>query len=721
MNWIYSLIVLQCTILLLHARPETSSLSPVATVGMESSQPAIQTSQSVTSSVEIAETPASKMHLTTNVAAPSTKRLLVTSQVKKVEPIIKKVTKAPELVTFSTVSVDADSKTTRYHHVDNHTNDTLHANQLTVHNAGNYNNYTNSIALLNNTSLVRTPINGSSRQYLGNVYTYNPYYSQALTTPKSVETILSSQPSYFVVNNNEIGAISTIETGGNIYNVEHALGPHVINAETYQVPRPLTVNIPYHQFPTASPPLLHNAANITKLYSIIGSSTPDPYTNYHALQTPQVKRKVVKISVTTHRTINKSTGNQQKQKNPNKYNKYPNHNDNKFSEIAHFTDSKGNLNKISIFYNESNHYFTIDDNKKPNKSKDKHKHPTDVDKLAVNKNETKNHTSSKNECVITPNAQGESVCNSNDLKIIIKFDGGNQTEKSVTTPKPKKRKTTTRAPTTTTPAPTTISYEEYEDFSYENSETTEQYDEIGGFLEPIQNLFGLNQLSRDRNRRRRRRRKRPTKDKDKDKDKKRRGNKDKDEVINKFQTIILQSPPPPTTTTAPEPSHKNYISKWTLYKLLAMIPIFGVVKPLLFGLWTIVLSPLLVIAIGGLALGVILYPFLAISRKQIYYASTQRSPRIVVHKHPTPRYKYNRLRPTTGIRIAKWNSAERRMTAPNRRRINGIQRKRIIPIRRRQLQQANKRRTRDTQFQQWLLIQNNFNIRIMSPNHDYDY
>lgn len=747
MNWLCSLIVFQYTILLLHGRPETSSTSLPEKITLEMEHPssvaAIITSLGSEPSAGIVSAD-TKKHLSATVAvsppSQTTKRVLSTAHVKRVEP-----TKKAESVTFSsaTINTDAISKTTRYHDVDNRTKEIMHAKQLTAnHSNRNYNKAHHQPLLLNNTSNLRELkqqyVNRLNRQYLGNVYSYNPYLAQVLTTPKTIQTIVASAPppqqTYFIVNPDEIGSMDSYQTNGNfgnlgnfgnILNIENPLSSNFdgtfSTSETYQVPRPpppLTVNIPYHEFPPQSRPFLVNSANITKLYSIIGSSTPDPYDNYEEVQTKPslIRKKVVKFSVTTHRPYkyNHKHGNHQhNQKYPNKSGE--NVSNDKF--IEHNNDNKHGLgsehldnnHRISIVYNASSQIINVN-NKNTND-------------LTKSRNESLSQQPQK-ECVVTPssgNTQNENVCNSNDLKIIIKFDGNsiaNATKKNEVKSKPKKKKLTTTT-TTTTPAPY------YDDLSYESDETKEESDELANFFEPIQNIFGFAPATRAQ---RRRRRKRPNKNKDKDK----KGHKDKSgEIVNKYQTIILQTPSPPTTTERPSKKDKSLF-----YKFLALIPILTVLKPLGFGLWTLILSPLLVITIGGVALGVILYPFLAISRKQIYFASTQRSPRIVIHKHPRPIYsKVIQSKPSIssglgpGYTLAKWTAPERRRssisrdTNTNTRRMfyNNNQQKRIIPIRIRKLQERSKRRARDTQFQQWLLIQNNFNIRIMSPNQDYDY
>lgn len=780
MNWIGYLIVFQYTILLLQARPETStSSSSSEKITLEMEHPASVSAIITTleNSVPAEFTGAElKKHLSAAVGIPEQpiNRASPGPQIKKNDPT-KKTTKTPELDTLSTIPSDMEliSKTTRYNNVDNHTHNMVHAKYLTANNVFEELNYAKShLPLLNNPSILKQlrqqEINRINQQYLTNVYTYNPYLTQLLTTPKTVQTFFAtapvqtpipvsvpvSQATYYLVNPDEIGTLDTIQTNEQFLNIENTFNPHYVSTDTYQVPRPPTVNIPYHEFPSTAPPLLLESSNITKLYSIIGSSTPDPFVDFHSSATKPSRRKVVKFSVTTHRSVKYSSNkygshhqnhkkkNSNKNQNNHKYHNLENQENHIYSQSnfhTHNTNSNKFPNKqtvgnqISVVYNESSQII--------NNTPLTNSINLNTTELNNEKNNTIPETTTK-ECLVTKkseNPQFENVCSSNDLKIIIKFDGTtvpNATDRSVIESKPKKIKTTTSAPVTEDSSDES----DYDSLDYESNDLDDYNDddesEELGFLSPIRDLLGLgrapagNRRRRQRIRQRRRRqrkRKRGKRKKFKDKDKKKHGNKgdDPNEIINKYQTIILQSPPPPTTTTAEPEKHKFHLSKSSFYKLLALIPILSIAKPILFGIWTVVLSPILVITIGGIALGVILYPFLAISRKQIYYASTRRSPRIVVHRHPTTRFASKA--PSSGIRIAKWRSNERRRVhAPRnpmqRRKMfnNNFHQKRTIPIRYTNLQRSG-RRTRDTEFQQWLMIQNNFNIRIMSPEHDFDY
>lgn len=360
-----------------------------------------------------------------------------------------------------------------------------------------------------------------------------------------------------------------------------------------------------------------------------------------------------------------------------------------------------------------------------------------------------NNTKSK-ECLIkfnSPNVAGENVCDTNDLKIIIKFDNPSIANETTERPKQRKKrplKPKTTTTTTTTPAPTSPLPFYYstnnEDDYYESTEVDEESGEFGSFLGPFQNIFGFGSDDQAQEKRPNRRKKPSHGNGGHGQQNGGHGhNKPMSPDINKYQTIILQSPAPPTM--APAPASKHNIKKSTLLKFLAFLPILTVLKPALFGLWTLVLSPILVIAIGGIALGVILYPFLTISREQtISYSSPYRSARVVIHKHPRPkkRQPQNRIVIPADKRSRPPFVRRRTFTiephlryrivqsAPTRRHVSISHRrwKPRPPIRIRTFHHHNhrsKRRAQDASFEQWLLIQNNFNVRVMSYNDFNDY
>lgn len=558
------------------------------------------------------------------------------------------------------------------------------------------------------------------------------------------------------------------------------------NGETfqYQIPRPLPpinpnpiVNIPYRRRPeysAASPTLLHLSKNITRLYSV---TTPDPYNQYQKLHIkPPVttERKSIKLSVSgnrPHRHHNHNSNNNNKHhkhhsdscqgnchngnynvkktnkngsKNGSNNNNNHNHNsndDNDNDNDDNSWDNENHFNAVNVQYNESSQIISNFNSNPHLYSTNQSNNPNNVNaNFHTINQQSQNNTKSK-ECLIkfnSPNVlPGENVCDTNDLKIIIKFD--NPSIVNNTTEKPKQRKKRPSKPkmttttTTTTPAPTSplpfyYSADNENDY-YESTEIEEEESgEFGSFLRPLQNMFGFG-ADDEGQAKRPNRRKKPSHGNDGH------GNNKPMAVpdINKYQTIILQSPAPPTM--APSPSSKHNIKKSTLLKFLAFLPILTVLKPALFGLWTLVLSPILVITIGGIALGVVLYPFLTISREQtISYSSPYRSARVVIHKHPKP---LKRRRPQNHIVIPADKRSrppfDRRRTftiephlryrigqnTPNRRRVS-ISRKRWQPrppLRIRTFHHhRSKRRAQDARFQQWLLIQNNFNVRVMSYN-----
>lgn len=106
------------------------------------------------------------------------------------------------------------------------------------------------------------------------------------------------------------------------------------------------------------------------------------------------------------------------------------------------------------------------------------------------------------------------------------------------------------------------------------------------------------------------------------------------------QTILLQRPyhttteqPPKTLTIVAHDKDKDHSKIGYLDKFLHMLPLLSILKPLSFGFWTIALSPLLVVAAGGVAIAVILYPWLTLSQEHQVAAVHRRAPAVVIHKH----------------------------------------------------------------------------------------
>lgn len=126
---------------------------------------------------------------------------------------------------------------------------------------------------------------------------------------------------------------------------------------------------------------------------------------------------------------------------------------------------------------------------------------------------------------------------------------------------------------------------------------------------------------------------------------KRRRRKPQQTVVDHVQTIFLQQPTTTTTTTTTTPAPlksepiatHNIHSKLGIFeKLLYIAPIVSILKPLAFGFWTLALSPLLVVAAGGVAIAVILYPWLSLSHEHQVSAYRSRPPPVVIHKHSAP-------------------------------------------------------------------------------------
>lgn len=812
MGWLHTFIVFQCTILLLHGRPDgtsttlASSSSPASLPKVNDDVP-IQMEHpasvaAIVASLESKSAPAviseTRNHLPANIQTVQTIKRVMTPVTS-----IKMTEKPKEITSRSTAAPTI--KTTRYNHISSlqsvHNNNTDHNNQLHVQESNkNINNNNNS--MLNDENVKKSRYlheNKSNRQFVENVYTLNTYFSttaspptlyqtnqwpyaqilvSSLTTERPFQSFLApaTQTETILVNSDYLyDPTNRINPNQNYLN----FNSNFENGEKfeYQIPKPLPpinpnpiVNIPYRRRPvysTPSPTLLHLSKNITRLYSVIGSSTtPDPYNQYQKLhiKPPVTRRKVIKLIVTTKRSIkhNHNSSNNNKKhhsescngnchngnNNVNKSNKNGskngsnnnhNHNDSSNDDNDNSWDSGNHFNAVNVQYNESGQIIS-NFNSNPNLYSTYQSNGNNPNNFNTNfhtiNQQLQNNTKSK-ECLIkfnSPNVPGENVCDTNDLKIIIKFD--NPTAVNNTTEKPKQRKkrpSTPKTTTTTTPAPTSPLPFYYsannEDDYYESTEVEKESGEFGSFLGPFQNIFGFGSDNEAQEKRPNRRRK-PSHGQQNGGH----GHNKPMAVpdINKYQTIILQSPAPPTM--APSPSTKHNIKKSTLLKFLAFLPILMVLKPALFGLWTLVLSPILVITIGGIALGVVLYPFLTISREQtISYSSPYRSARVVIHKHPRPKKR----RPQNHIVIP----ADKRSRSPFVRRktfsIEPHLRYRIVqstpsrrrasishrrwqprpPIRIRTFHHhRSKRRAQDATFQQWLLIQNNFNVRVMSYN-----
>lgn len=684
-------------------------------------------------------------HLSANVAVaePSTiQRHLNSSpeqKIKTIESTTANDQSASHTFSMSTKKIASTAKPTqRYHksyeqNVDSKNNKNrsehiLYDRTLTKHFYSKYFKDKNSLITPNSQSA-----NGTNRQYFGGVFNLNPYtaspslYQQptqqpnqwqfapipslSFTTQKPIQAIFipaTTQPTTFYISPN--GLITFSETGTATSNVVNIPNPVKFkpNAGTYQLQRPpisssQSINIPFFDYYSTEPSsLLHLTKNITKLYSIIGSSTPsDPYSNYQKLQTRPAftKKQVLKIRVTStqyppveHNNVNgvKLTGNEFNQYNNNQT-QNSNRHQNKFTEL-------------NVQYNESSQYSNKFDN-------------TNNNTVEHFSNHNNNNTQTKTkECSIKANS--ENICNTNDLNIIIKLDSGdiaNATNNN-------KNDHVKQKKTVTTPTPF---FNIISPHDSENEEETEDDYGFGSYIEPIQNVFSFAPGYRARKKKKPQHGMHGMHGMHGD-----HGNMDT--ISNKYQTILLQ---PPRRKKPKKSSTKQLPLKLLFFKLLAFMPILAL-KPIFFGFWTMVLSPILVIAISGIALGVVLYPWLTISREQVAYASSHRAPKIIYHRHPKAR-----MRPKK--RFYQRNPGFRRpiYTKSNtpflRRRMfdiepnysisssdeifsNGIRFKKHPQIHLNTFQRS-KRRARDTHFQQWLLIQNNFNVRILSRNANDDH
>lgn len=531
--------------------------------------------------------------------------------------------------------------------------------------------------------------------------------------------------------------------------------------------------------------------NVTRLHSVVtlSSTTPDPYQNYQKLQTRPIvnRRKVLKIQLSTPRPItttecpdftisisnkdkpvtinaynknhntpsgnhqgnNKNDGNpnnnnrrknnnnsnnnhqdnSQKHNNNNSNNNKNNNNNNKNS---HNNKNGNNNNNNNNNGNKNNNHGNNKNKNNKNNNKFNNKNNNNNNRPTKNNNQNgQNNQSSQNGNSIentTPgavslnaatnssinrlcsvstnqsNASNDNVCEgANNLKIIIKFDADslNNTREAL---KPK--------PTETVDS---------------ESEEDDDIDEWEYFYD---SSFGLGSLKAQPARRRRRRRR---KQKQKPGNHGNHGNKDQ-ETINKYQTIILQTPHPPiVATTLPTVLHKeNDHWKHSLFhKFISLLPFLTLLKPLSFGFWTIVLSPILVIAVSGMALAVVLYPWVTISKEHAVQTAIKRPPTVVIHKHERPN-RTHRKSPIT-LRYAKPTYSRRQSNhdttnRPRRPIYDSYDERRprrhIGRFLRRKKRRADfftgKYTFKDINFQHWLMVKNNFKIRHLTWNDDDD-
>lgn len=548
-----------------------------------------------------------------------------------------------------------------------------------------------------------SPANQTNRQYLGGIYDISTYFTEPLsaapghnrpiqweltpllaTTQTPIDRIFVPSTQYLRPN----GLFAMAEPSANLL-----FEP--IDTETYQLNRPPShTNVP--QFDgSAAADTLHRTHNVTRPQSI-GTDTrrPDLYDDFHATQaqpTVTTGQMPVVYVTTTVRSIERNPTNQSHSQLTGMDGQY---NGSLASDSEHLMHSSTNSTRANV------------------------KGATDQ------------------ECSVTPNT--EQICGSTDLKIVIKLDTGSSPIAATANDGKVQVKQKVRRIRTTTIVP----YVAYEPYNYAdgNDEEDDEDEDYGfdSYVEPIQSALSFMPAYETR--------------------KKKHGHKpmhmkkphkhhDDDDVVHKYQTIFLQTHSPPMRVTEP-PSlpPKKHIKEFSLhglfYKLLAFMP-FLALKPIFFGFWTMVLSPFVVIAVSGVALAVTLYPWISISQEQVAYArlARQRAPQIIVHRHPAPRPSRGRKVAGPRVRLQRtkpvgWHERKPpfyrrhmrtsqppfdRMREPSN---NGSRRSKRFPLALRanlMRHRPMKRRARDTHFQEWLLVQNNFNVRILSPHKDRDH
>lgn len=532
--------------------------------------------------------------------------------------------------------------------------------------------------------LVESPANQTNRQYLGSVYDISTYSTEPLSAGSGNRPIQWELTPILTTTSNPIERIFMRPTKANgIYLRPSGLftfaDPSVgsadllfepIDTETYQLKRPPShTNVP--QFDDYSSPIdvLHRTHNVTRphLLTTTGTNTgrPDTYDDFYETRAESTNGKVVEVNVTATTTSTEPT-------------------------ILHTN-------------------FT-----------DKLMHSTN------NPTQNKINATTTKDCLVRPNS--ENICGSNDLNIVIKLDTGSSPNAATPNDGKVRVKQKVRRVRTTTIVP----YIKYEPYNYDDHNDDEEEDDdaqdedygISSYVEPIQNVFSLMPAYETRKKKKPMHMKKPHKHHD-------------DDMVHKYQTIIVQTHAPPVTEAPPKKHIKEFSLHGLFYKLLAFMP-FLAIKPIFFGFWTMVLSPILVIAISGVALAVTLYPWISISHDQVAYARLQsrRAPKIIVHRHPVRRPDRG---PSVRLHTTKpFGRQERKPPFLRRRTLtsqppfgqmrepsdNGSSRSKRFPL----TQRANvmrhrrmNRHVRDTHFQEWLLVQNNFNVRILSPHKDRDH
>lgn len=747
MNWLCSFVLIQCTLLFVHCRPDIIGITPSSErVTLETQQTAsvaaiikslengtpltMETRKHLAANVAIAEPIQNLQRHLAHAAAEINKNTEASSSKNRFDG--EKVTVSSATPTTTTAAAAATSTTTkkaatsakptRYRHwlhmkrelANISTENSLFKSQKNHQNGENVDNKLKPNLLTNVDAIdaLSTHVNQTNRQYLGNVYGINKYFTESLpatpvnkpiqwlftplktSTQKSIQAIFkpTTQSTIFYLQPDDTFTYNEFLAYPGIEHIS-SLDFEPSDTETYQLQRPTSAhtNIPQYGDSSAFNLLHPNQNNFTSLYAIIGASTPASYANIYEPQTQStvIKNKIQKIEITTEKSIGS------------------------YQNASYLTELSAHRNGSlsNVGHAESN--------------------PTNENFKATS---TSPYTK---ECIIKPDS--DNMCDAKDLQIIIRLDNGLKPNKTTgnrgkVRVKQKIRRFTTTTTTTTTPTP----YNDYEPYQYEEEQEEEQEEEeededygFSNYVEPIQNVFSLEPATRKK------------KHGHSSKPMKQKPNKhgqDNNDVVNKFQTIILQTQAPPIRTTTDPPAEKHtkkFSLHSLLYKLVAFMP-FLAIKPIFFGFWTMVLSPIMVIVVSGIALAVTLYPWISISNEQVAYARLSSQRPIIVHRHPVRKIRpRKRVKPRIALQHTT-NIKENMRRPPFLRRAltlyppfyerretfdNGIRSKRfpLAPRINNNQRHRSKRRVRDTHFQEWLLVQNNFNVRILSHNDQDNY
>lgn len=573
------------------------------------------------------------------------------------------------------------------------------------------------------------------------VYNYNSLMSTTTVTPPSwmfpsvspplPPSLPQSQPSPTFITAHRPAQATLVLPQPEYYPVQHnkVQSPNMLNVETTFNSLPAGVNSyrPPPQ-PMQSPPTYPDAytTNVTHVHTIltVSSTTPDPYLNYQKMQTRPIvnEHKVLKIQLSTPKPVTTTAF-------PDFTISFPNG-----KPIVVSSSKKPQTNNKSNKNNHNNRQPNKSNgNRKPNKGASNNKQNKNNNKNGDRNNKNRNGNQNKNNAnqnyfesstqtsIVTPaiaansslnrlcsitasqlNSSTDGICETaNNLKIIIKFDADSLNS--------------TREILKAKPA------EPAESESDEDDES----DEWEYFYDAP---FGLTSLKSPVAPARLRRRRGPKPGGD-------HGHKDQEGAVNKYQTIILQTPRP-HTAALPQPLHKedDHWKHSLIHKFITFLPFLTLLKPLSFGFWTIALSPILVVAVSGIALAVVLYPWVTISKEHATHTALKRPPTVVIHKHQRPNRMHRKypitirpLKPTYSRRESHHDSMMQQR--PHRPIVYDSYdekrpRRRMGHFLRRNKRRANlftgKYTFKDINFQHWLLVKNNFEVRHLTWNEDDD-